>query len=234
MAKSEIPFWKKLLSWVYSIPLESISDHSGRTVTVLLSKGRLQLEAFRAIYSYDDLYLNFTVPLQKEFPKPETNKNVLILGFGLGSIVYILEKKLNCHFNYTAVELDEQILYLASTYSIPRFNSNIEIYQTDGVNYMSFCTETFDLICVDIFEDDIVPDEVASIDFLKNCKRCLKPGGKIFFNRLFQGSLDQFVCKTFEETVFSQVFPYYTHLDVKGNRMLIAGQHQPNQNNSHP
>jgi spermidine synthase len=216
------PKWKTLLSWIWPQHLETVADREGHPVSAWVSRGRLQLTATRAIYSYDDYYVNFLRPLKKMYPRPESGKQVLLLGFGLGSIVYILEKVLRCDFDYTAVEFDEAVIYLASHHSLPRFQSPVALIQGDAADYVTYAEGEYDLICMDVFEDDLVPPDCETVEFLQYCRALLLPGGVLLYNRLYQGSGDKFQTDRFAERVFSNVFPDFTWMDTEGNRVLIG------------
>ena len=110
------PKWKRLLSYLFEIHIESTSSDYNPHLYVSLQKGRYQLSTANAIYSFEDLYDNFSDAF-KEIDLDQLNvQNVLILGFGLGSIPIILEQKFNKKYFYTGVEIDEEVLYLANKY----------------------------------------------------------------------------------------------------------------------
>lgn len=63
---------------------------------VYLSLGRLKLITGNAIYSYEDKYINFVEAFNFINIKNKSVKGALVLGLGLGSIPYILEKNSSC------------------------------------------------------------------------------------------------------------------------------------------
>ncbi|MEL6987810.1 MAG: hypothetical protein AAGK97_08260, partial [Bacteroidota bacterium] len=86
-----IPKWKKYLSYFIELHIESAPGEINPHLYVSLKNGRLQLSTANAVYSHEELYLNFKQAFDKlKFEKLE-GKNVLILGFGLGSIPIIIE-----------------------------------------------------------------------------------------------------------------------------------------------
>ena len=89
----EIPFWKRWLSYLTPIRLEESASEYNPELTVMLDRGRLQLLSGNAIYSWDDLYHNFTRAFTQLQPENLGYQDVLLLGLGLGSVPYILEKK---------------------------------------------------------------------------------------------------------------------------------------------
>jgi len=217
--------WQKLLSFVKEIHLETMLDQSGMPVSVYLRKNRLQLVSNNAIYSYDDYYINFLHTLTKLEFDSDKNLKVLLLGFGLGSIVYILEKKMGVIADYTAVELSEEILYLAAKYSLPRFNSQIELIQADASAFMYQNNEKYDLVCIDVFQDDLIPEELKKSTFLNACKNSIKENGYLVYNQLYLNPKDKAACEQFNSQVFLPIFSGSESLVIAGNNMLVYKQH---------
>ena len=73
-------------------------------------------------------------------------QNVLVLGLGLGSIPLMLEKNFGKKYNYTAVEIDESVIYLASKYALPKLESNIQIICADAFAYVRQTEQKLSLI----------------------------------------------------------------------------------------
>jgi spermidine synthase len=216
-----ISSWQKIGSFIKEIHLETLLDQSGMPITVYLKNNRLQLVSNNAIYSYDDYYINFLYALKKlDLDKKKFHK-VLVLGFGLGSIVYILEKKLKISAKYTAVELSEEVLYLAALYSLPRFISQVELIQTDASAFVFQNNEKFDLICIDVFQDDFIPANVRDPDFLSACKELLDPSGYLVFNQLYLNPKDKVESEKFTKEVFMPIFKGAESLYIAGNNMLL-------------
>ncbi|MEL7021873.1 MAG: hypothetical protein AAGK47_09700, partial [Bacteroidota bacterium] len=101
-----VPTWKKWLSYLTEIHIESAPSEINPHLYVSLRRGRYQLCTANAIYSYEDLYSNFYKAFEQVNLHKIKGDRVLILGYGMGSIPYILEKKMNYDFNYTAIEID--------------------------------------------------------------------------------------------------------------------------------
>ncbi|MEL6802803.1 MAG: hypothetical protein AAFO91_03355, partial [Bacteroidota bacterium] len=55
----EIPAYKRWLSYLWEQQLETTSSEYNPELTVSLVRGRVQLIAQNAIYSFGDYYLNF-------------------------------------------------------------------------------------------------------------------------------------------------------------------------------
>lgn len=216
----EIPKWKKWLSYLMEIHLESSSSEHNEELHVSLSKGRLQLSTANAIYSYADKYENFYKTFE-QIKLHDKTKDALILGFGLGSIPFMLENKFAKNYNYTGVELDSEVVYLASKYVLSSLQSDVVIIETDAINYMHQCTQNYDLICIDIFVDDQIPKAFLTHDFLQLISHSLSENGTVIFNHLADRPSYEKKAKNYFNEVFVQVFPKGQYLQVLGNGMMI-------------
>lgn len=206
--------------WV-EIHIESAASDYNPHLYVSLRNGRYQLSTAHAIYSYGDLYSNFDHAFQRLDFERLSGKQALLLGFGLGSIPIILEQKMGLKFDYMVVEIDEVVLDLANRYTLPALQSNIQTVCADAEAFVAQCTDTFDLICMDIFLDDTVPARFESLGFLRQLKGLLAPNGVLLYNRLAAKSKDIDQSFDFYQQRFLSVFPKGTYLDVGVNWMLL-------------
>jgi predicted membrane-bound spermidine synthase len=220
---ADIPLWKKWLSHLTPLTLEEAASEYNPELSVVLDKGRLQLMSGNAIYSWDDLYRNFTTAFEQLKPENRAIQDVLLLGLGLGSVPYILEKKHHTQFHYTAVELDETVAELASRYTLSRLKSPVEIVTADAEIFVQVTEEQYDMIVVDIFEDNTTPEVFESLGFLEVCNDLLRPNGLLLYNRLCQNPADLQRTSEFFEQVFKAVFPNAIRIDTGGNWILVSG-----------
>ncbi len=200
--------------------IESAPSEINPHLYVSLKKGRLQLSAAKAVYSFEDLYTNFGKAFEKIQLK-DMPQEVLILGFGLGSIPIMLERKLGKSYNYTAVEIDENVLYLANKYALPHLQSPIELICADALAFVQQSEEQFDIICMDVFLDDFIPEHFQYFDFLQMLSALLAPEGVLLYNMLSYLPQDVLATKVFFQDTFLKVFPKGTYVDVKGNWILL-------------
>jgi len=216
-----IPKWKKWLSYLTELPLETSSSEHNPYLEVTLKKGRVQLSTANAVYSFADLYDNFDSAFAK-LKLDELNINrVLILGFGLGSIPIVLEKNHSQQYAYTAIEIDEEVLSLANKYALPHIQSPIEMICADAYAFVMQCEEQYDMITVDVFVDDKVPANFEGDAFLQKIQQLLTPSGVLLYNRLAFTQKDTKEAKAFYEKSFHPNFPKGTYIPVRGNWMLL-------------
>jgi SAM-dependent methyltransferase len=217
----KVPAWKKLLSYIYPVKVECTSSAINPKLDLFIKQGRYQLCTPNAVYSYGDLYDNFT----RSFDAMELDlldiKKVLVLGFGLGSVPTILEKVFEKNYNYTGVEIDSKIIDLANKYVLPEIASTISLVCDDAKNFVAHCKETYDMIAIDLFIDDKVPIAFEQVEFLEKIKNMLTPDGVLLYNRLAFNKKDLSDSKTFYDNQFHYIFPNGTFLEMDGNWMLL-------------
>lgn len=218
-----IPWWKRWLSYLSEQHLESTASEYNPHLHVTLNRGRLQLSADQAIYSYSDLYANFRLAFERlDFSRVPDGSRVLLLGLGLASIPEMLEKKFRRQYYYTAVEIDEVIIELASDYILPTLRSPIDIICANALTYVELIEERFDMICMDIFQDALVPADFETEEFLQRLQRLLQPGGILLFNRLAATKADRAHSQRYYQEVFHRVIPDSRRLRLVGNYMLVS------------
>lgn len=215
------PTWKKLLSYVYEFPIESTGSNINLALNVTYSRGRYQLSTENAIYSFGDLYINYYEAFKAIDLDNRKVEKVLILGFGLGSIPFMLENNFGRKYKYIGVEIDEEVVYLANKYVVKDLKSPIELICANALIFAEICEETFDIICVDLFLDDVIPSEFEQQSFLKNIKHLLAPNGMMLYNRLASTDEDKEDNEKFYKEQFLPVFPKGRYIDVDGNWMFM-------------
>ncbi len=215
------PWWKVWSSYLFEWHIESASSDYNPHLYVSLNKGRYQLCTANAIYSFGDLYDNFSRTFKKVNLDKLPGDEVLILGFGLGSIPIMLEQTFERSYHYTAVEIDEAILDLTNRYALPYIKSPVEMICTDALAFVAQGTKQYAMICMDIFLDDKVPTAFESEAYLEDLRDLLLPDGLLLFNRLAATPKDIQKTKDYFENTFRNVFPQATYLDVHGNWMLL-------------
>ncbi len=200
--------------------IESAPSELNPHLYVSLHRGRLQLATAHAIYSYEDLYDNFARVIELINWQTFKPKNLLVLGGGLLSVNYMLQKYLPL-IESTVVEYDEQVIYLASKYILHKIHAPLNIVQADAVDFVISTKQTYDLIIVDIFDDDKIPARAKSSDFLKKLSSICTDKGLIIYNCLANTVQDKEKSRAFFENKFNLIFSDAVLKDVQGNYMLL-------------
>ena len=221
MRSYRVAWWKRMLSHFFEIPLESTGSDINEQLNVSLVRNRFQLSTRKSIYSYDDLYSNFYFAFQQIILPPDDTE-ILILGLGLGSIPFMLEKSFQKRYQYVTVELDESVIQLASKFSMSRLDSQIQIIHADAESFVKNHQQKYQLICVDLFIEDIVPAFFEGALGNNLIKNLLREHGSVLFNRLYRTGRDKINTDQFFEEVFAVVYEDPDYLEVEGNRILVG------------
>lgn len=221
-----------LRSYLSPTLLESRPSSISGQLELLLSKGRYMLASPSAVYSYEDLYHNFRRAFEQLRPENWALQRVLVLGMGLGSVVQLLEQRhhiTNAHF--TLVEIDPLVVEWAERYTLPRLKSPRQVLNVDALKWLEQqqapsehnSADCYDLIIVDIFVDDQIPDWVDKNSFLSQLRSLLRPNGKghLLLNRLHDSQLQQYN-EQFLRQRFAPVFPQHRVFQQSTNLMLYA------------
>ncbi len=155
------------------------SRYSG-TLEINWIDGKKRLDSKNANYSFGSLEKVLTFGLSKVDIEP--TDRTLLLGMGAGCILHPLRAKFKCKGKITAVEIDEQVIKLAKDEFDILTIEELEIINSDALEYVKQCSEKFDLIIVDLFIDDQVPGEFYSLDFWEGIEQLMEPNSNVIFN----------------------------------------------------
>lgn len=154
------------------------------SLEIIRQSDRLILNAPHTNYSFGslhDVFRNAFLQLNIDYQKIE---NVLILGFGAGSVAKILQKEKHCRCQITGVEIDKEVIVLARKYFRLDDLENLDLHIEDAADFLSKETKRYNLIVVDLFLDHRTPEKFLTAVFLKNLNAHLQPQGIVMFNYL--------------------------------------------------
>jgi len=206
-----------MLSYLYPVQIAKASTAHNSVLELCLSNGRFQLATHDALYSDGDQYRPLTIAFNYLGAVLHNVKDVLVLGTGLGSAAQILYAK-GLKPAYTFVEYDKTILQWAMQTLHADIVAKSKAMCADALLFMNNCEQLHDMLVVDIFNSRVVPAFVTTEDFLKKCRRGIKPGGHFVLNYIVLNNADWIAV---EQRVKS-VFPDITVLENGINRIIVA------------
>ena len=138
--------------------------------------------------------------------------DALILGFGGG----IIPKKLSAKgFNIDVVEIDPITLEIAEKFfKYKKINTNF--FFEDARTYVRKCKKRYNLIIIDLFFADGIPEHLTTIEFYNDLKNCLYDDGILISNSITDFSNDltlNTVLSTFN-AVFKNLYYFYDKADL--------------------
>lgn len=152
------------------------------------------------------LYLN---------PNPE---RILIIGLGGGSITSALQAMLP-ETKIDTVEIDAVVYRLAQDFFAFEPGPNTRVFIQDGRVFVRRALnrgEKYDLILLDAFEDDYIPEHMLTREFLEEVRSIMAPGGVVVANTFSASALYDHESVTYR-TVFGPFF------NMKfGNRVIVG------------
>ena len=148
--------------------------------------------------------------------------NALVLGFGAGIIPGKLS---NQGFDVDTVDINPNLLNIAKTY----FNYkpvNTKFFVSDARTYVRKCKKKYDVIVIDLFLADGVPEHLTTKEFYQDLKSCLNNDGIVISNTFmdFTNKLGfNSVLSTFN-TVFKDVYYSNKVKDRIGSLFIVASR----------
>jgi spermidine synthase len=108
-------------------------------------------------------------------------ERILLLGLGGGSLAKFCYRHLST-VALTAVEANPDVIELREEFCIPADDNRFRVIQADGAEYVSLLSPCKDVILADACDRDGVAPELNSVEFYRNARRCLAPGGVFVTN----------------------------------------------------
>ena len=174
----------KLISWFHPVQLEKVPGELGHTLEVNVTNGKLMLDTSTVNYSYGSLQEVFDYAFTETGLYDLPIHSALIPGFGSGSLSYLLHQKCDPEIAVTGIEADREVIRLARKYFPEANNSHVTILHADANLYIRQISDRFDLVLVDVFVNDEVPESCQSVDFFSHVKSHLNVHGQIVKNKM--------------------------------------------------
>lgn len=128
------------------------------------------------------VWKNTLKQIQKKKASPS---NILILGLGGGSVA-TLSRKFWKESKIVGVDIDPVMVDMGKKYlGLDKLDLQIKI--DDAFKYLKTQKDEYDLIILDMYKGDEVPEDLKSDNFLLTVKNRLSKNGLAVFNRLYFG-----------------------------------------------
>ena len=174
---------KFLSSFLFSYKAEERKSDVSGAIEVVYSNGKYVLDTTHVNYSFGGLHEVFQKAFGQFNIKQREIKNVLILGFGAGSVASILQKEYGKEVEMVGVEKDKVVIELAKKYFLIDQYKRLTLHCDDAYHFVLNNPRTgFDLIIVDIFIDLLVPEKFQEEKFLSALNKLLSENGILFYN----------------------------------------------------
>lgn len=143
----------------------------------------------------------------------------LMLGFGGGDAAFVIDK----HYpeaQVTGVEIDEKIIKASKRYFNLGSLKRLEIIIDDGLEFLRFSKDRYDLILVDVYLGQKMPEKFKTKAFFKLAKKRLNNRGALVLNHLFFGKYREQAERLIE--TMEQEFNKIRLVRVASNLLILA------------
>lgn len=168
----------------------------------------------RLVFDYTKLLFSSLLVTQKI-------DNVLIIGLGGGTMSNILHQ-LYPYAHIHNVEIDPAVIKVAKQYFSFKENNQVKAFEGDGrifVKRAKMKSLRYDLIILDAFNGDYIPEHLMTVEFHKELKQLLTPQGIIAANTFSTSKLYHYESATY----FSVWNDFYqVSYNTSGNRIILA------------
>jgi predicted membrane-bound spermidine synthase len=179
-----LALFKKIQSYLFPVLLEQQIDQNEFELSLYLSAGKVKLYTANTNYSGGKLKKTFQKALQDYTFKPEDE--ILILGFGMGSIWEIIREEKLLNNSVTGVENENIIIDWINEYQ-PKIIQDTQstIIQSDAKEFLKNSSKKFDHIIIDLFVDHLVHPMIFSNKFVHYLHKCLNKQGNLILNTMY-------------------------------------------------
>jgi len=155
-------------------------------------------------------------------PALYSNPKILMIGLGGGTIPYQINHLFGSRAKIDVVEIDPNMVTASKAFLPGKIDANIII--EDGIAYVAKCKGEYDIIILDSFKKDNIPDPFFEEKFIENVYNALTDDGVFAINYTFStiGVLRQHSYKAIMEKRFNV---YAINLQpMLANQIFIASK----------
>lgn len=147
-------------------------------------------------------------------------RSILIIGLGGGTLPRALAQVVPAA-RIDVVEIDPAVIKVANQYFLFTPSPQTQVIEADGRVYVKRALreqQRYDLIMLDAFDHEYIPEHLLTEEFLREVQKLLAPGGVLAANTFSSSRLYDH-----ESVTYSAVFGSYFNLR-RENRVIIAVQ----------
>jgi spermidine synthase len=176
---------KKWLSYFVPIKVYQKPSKVSKNLEISWNNGQLVLDSLHTNFSYGSLQKVLRHGLDSiGFDRIKSFNNVLVLGVAGGSVIKTLVYEIKFEGDIVGVEVDPETIQLANDYFALSAVPNLTVYIEDAKAFIAKKNKPFDLVIIDIFEDNLMPDFLFEPDFISDVFQSLSQRGVVLFNTI--------------------------------------------------
>lgn len=202
--------------------IEKVNSPINGEIQIIKQLGGLRIVVNHMLQSGGLVELIWRKGINKISHHPLSIIHVLILGLGGGSAAKIINQ-LFPQAKITGIEIDPMMIKLGKKYfGLDKIN-NLKIVCQDAFDFIIHHPSSiihYDLILVDLYLGDLVPQQSSSVNFFKKLKRLLTLDGIIIINCLFYGKHRLEAEKVIKQV--NKVFPKIKLIRAWSNLLVVC------------
>ena len=214
--------FKQILSYLVPIKIYETKSEVNKNLEIAWNNGKLVLDSKNTNFSYGNLQKVLRFGLKKiGFDKIRHFDTILVLGVAGGSVIKTLVDEIQFKGKITGIEIDAETIRLANHYFGLNAIANLEIIIADAEKFVATTTETYDLIIIDIFQDDSMPDFLFDNSFLFAIQGIMKKEGVVLFNTIATNAVAKSRNDKFAQMVSSSKLAVARIPNLEGDNELL-------------
>lgn len=196
-------------------------DNERRCMRFTLTELGGQNQSCRFLDDHDKLVFPYAKMVLTSLLVQDNPRRILIIGLGGGTLVHTYSR-LFPTAEIVVAEIDEAVVKVAERYFDYRSTGQIKTIAEDGRLYIKRAglrKETFDLVILDAFNGDYIPEHLMTAEFLREVKALLPAEGMIVANTFSSSRLYHAESQTYAD-VFGPLFNI--RMANTGNRIIVV------------
>ncbi|MEP6874359.1 MAG: fused MFS/spermidine synthase [Burkholderiales bacterium] len=106
---------------------------------------------------------------------------IAMIGLGGGSLAKFCHRHLPCT-DLTVVEINPHVIALRERFRVPPDDTRFRVVLDDGAHFVASTHDRFDVLMVDAFDAERMPEVLGTRRFYDDCADVLQPGGLLVVN----------------------------------------------------
>lgn len=193
-------------------------NHFLPKIEINRNNGKVHIDGANVNYSFGSLHYVFKRIIRLYKNQITKSKEILILGFGAGSIAKILINDHQYSGKIIGVEAEPKMFDLAKEYAGINTWEDIEYEVELAENYLQKSSKQFACIFIDLFVEDEIPKPCLSHEFICNLEHHLKDDGIILWNCLTHAMDKLVLAKTLNDSGYFHI----NEVEITKENVLLA------------
>jgi spermidine synthase len=139
------------------------------------------IQSRMALRDPDVLSLEYTRTMMGFLMFDTAPRRVAMIGLGGGSMAKFCHRHLP-HCDLTVVEINPHVIALRERFKVPADGSRFRVVECDGAHFVATTPDRFDVLMVDAFDAERMPEALGTRRFYDDCADALRPGGLLVAN----------------------------------------------------